>query len=262
MPLDIIAALGRILTTMGWAFLPVLLIPLLQLILPRLSVLRDINRVIIGLIDDLSYHIGEVVKWFLLIMIMATIISVIGLSIFGLSFTKLDELPIFFHACLIMLGSAATLLAGQHVRVDIFHSQYTPQKRALLDLIGFYALIIPICLILIWVSQIFVYQSWITLEGSPESDGIRGVFILKTLIPLFALLMLSQGLSIAARAVFCLQGHSLPSRPPNIAPLFEDHYESPGDAQRLYDSQIDNHDWTQKETAAKASRLISGKEPS
>ena len=230
MPTEVIAALGRMLTAMGWAFLPVLLLPLLQLILPRFTLLRGINHALIRLIDTVSYRLGEIAKWFLLIMVMATIISVIGLSIFGISYTKLDELPIFFHACLIMLGSAATLLAGQHVRVDIFHSQYTAQKRALLDLIGFYALIIPICLILIWVSQIFVYQSWLTLEGSPESDGIRGVFFLKTLLPTFALLMLAQGLSITARAVFCLQELPPPPRPSNIAPLFEDqHFENQRD---------------------------------
>ena len=89
-----------------------------------------------------------------------------------------------------MLGAAATLLAGQHDRVDIFHSRMSAKSRALIDFLGFYLLLSPVCLIIIWNSQSFVNFGWKIFEGSNESDGIRGVFLLKTLIPIFAIMMI------------------------------------------------------------------------
>jgi TRAP-type mannitol/chloroaromatic compound transport system permease small subunit len=48
------------------------------------------------------------------------------------------------------------------------------------------------------------------LEGSSEIDGIKGEFLLKTLIPIFALLMIAQGLSISLRAVMHIFQHEKP----------------------------------------------------
>lgn len=216
-PLHII---GAALQGAGWALSPLLLLPLITLVFAREGWLHRAAWHLIELIDAVSYHIGEAVKWLLPLLVVAVVLSVVGLSIFGLSLTKLDELPLYLHASVIMLGSAATLLAGQHVRVDIFHSRLAPKGRALIDIVGYYALIIPVCITLIWMSQSFVSGAWGSLEGSAEADGIRGVFLLKSLIPAFAVLMLIQGLSIALRAVKVLRGVDRPPRPQHIAPLY------------------------------------------
>lgn len=211
---------------LGWVFLPLALLPLLYLCLPKIAWLKSLNSHVIEIFDGASYAIGETAKWGLVLLILATVLSVVGLSIFGVSMTKLDELPIYLHASVIMLGSSATLLAGQHVRVDIFHSRYSLKKRALIDIIGFYALILPVCLILLWMSQSFVSQAWGSFEGSPESDGLRGVWLLKTLVPAFALLVFIQGLAITARAAMCLRGDARPQRPQHISPLYGPHQDS------------------------------------
>ena len=119
-----------------------------------------------------------------------------------------------------MLGAGATLLAGQHVRVDVFHTNMVPQSRALVDFIGFYAFLLPVCLIILFNSQSFVSFSWRIFEGSAEADGIRGEFLLKTLIPIFAVTMIAQGLAIALRAAMHLKGQTLPERPAHTPPFF------------------------------------------
>jgi len=153
-------------------------------------------------------------------MALSIAFSVFALSIFGQSWTKLFETAEYLHATIIMLGAAATLLAGQHVRVDIFHTNMKAKARALVDFIGFYALLLPVCLIILWKSQSFVSFSWQIFEGSAEADGIRGEFLLKTLIPLFAIMMIAQGLAIAIRAAMCLNGQTRPGRPPHTPPFF------------------------------------------
>lgn len=216
-----IQLLGRIFTAIGWVFLPFLALPILALLFPKVSLLHRINFAVVDCIDRFSAALGEWVKWLLVALVLTVAFGVIGLSIFGQSNTKYDETATYFCALVILLGASSTLLAGQHVRVDIFYARKNEKGRALVDLIGFYALMIPFCLILLWNAQSFVALAWVSLEGSAESDGIRGIYLLKTSISVFAVMMLTQGMSIACRAVMCMTGQNAPPLPPHISPLFE-----------------------------------------
>jgi len=213
---------GSALKAIGWVFLPLCALPVIYLFLNKSKTLNDISHIIITFIDRFSYHLGESAKWLLPILVLTIALTVFALSIFGQSWTKLFESAEYMHAIVIMLGAAATLLAGQHVRVDILHTNMRAKSRALVDFIGFYMLLLPVCLIILWNSQNFVGFAWNTLEASAESDGIAGIYMLKTLIPIFAVTMIAQGLAIALRAAMCLCGQERPDRPPHIPPLFED----------------------------------------
>ena len=228
MDIDLLLNLGLILKAIGWVFLPFLLLPFLLVILTGSKFLTEFTSSIVGLIDGFSVKVAEYVKWLLVALVVSVAFGVIALSIFGQAWTKFDESATYFHAMVILLGSAATLLAGQHVRVDIFHTKMNPRSKALVEIIGFYALLVPFCLVLIWNAQSFVRLSWVSLEGSPESDGIQGLFILKTFVSVFAVMLLMQGLSIASRAALFLTDKPVPALPMNIDPLFEtsDHPEA------------------------------------
>jgi len=220
--------LGRALQTIGWAFLPFLLLPLLCLLFPKSKFLSDLQSILIRIIDGVNVRVGELVKWLLVALVVSVAFGVIALSIFGQAWTKFDESATYFHATVILLGSAATLLAGKHVRVDIFYAKSQPKTKALIDLLGFYALLIPFCLVLIWNAQNFVGLAWTSLEGSAESDGIKGLFILKTFVSIFALMMIAQGMSIAGRAALFLSGKPAPVLPAHINPLFDPHEREAG----------------------------------
>lgn len=212
---------GAALTGIGWAALPLTLLPVIYLFVPRHKTFKSICNGFIEIIDGFNYYVGEIVKWALPILVLSVAFSVFALSIFGYSSTKLSESAEYLHATVIMLGAAATLLAGQHVRVDVFHANMSPTSKAFVDFCGYYVLLLPVGLILLWGSQSFVAFSWQIFEGSPESDGIRGEFLLKTLIPIFAIMMIAQGLSIALRAAMCMRGESRPSLPEHISPLYD-----------------------------------------
>ena len=219
---SVITNLGVALQAIGWVFLPALLLPLIYIFLPNNNTLKDISKAIIRTIDSLSYGLGEMVKWLLPMLVLIIAFTVFALSIFGQSWTKLFESAEYLHASVIMLGAAATLMAGQHVRVDVFHGRMNAKTRAFVDFIGFYALLVPVCLIILWNSQSFVSFTWRIFEASSEADGIRGEFLLKTLIPVFAIMMILQGLAISLRAAMCLCGQERPERPPHTPKFFSE----------------------------------------
>ena len=217
---NVIDNLGAAFQAIGFVFTPLLLLPLVYILLPNIKYLGALSDALIRTIDSFSYAIGELTKWLLPLLVLTITFSVFALSIFGQSWTKLFESAEYLHTTVIMLGAAATLLAGQHVRVDVFYTHMGTKARALVDFIGFYALLLPVCLIIVWNSQSFTSFAWRIFEGSAEADGIRGEYLLKTLIPIFAVMMIMQGLAIALRAAICLSGHSRPSRPPHTPPFF------------------------------------------
>ena len=212
---------GGILQAIGWAFLPFLVWPIVNLIWGRNTKIKSFSEALISLIDSLTYRLGEATKWLLPLLVLSVAASVFALSIFGVTTTKWQESARYFQALIIMLGASATLLAGQHVRVDIFFSRMTHIGKARVDLIGFYLLLVPACILLTWNAQSFVGFAWAIREGSSEADGIRGVYILKTLIPIFAISMVIQGLAIATRAAMALNGQTRPARPKGIPPFFQ-----------------------------------------
>jgi len=211
---------GGISQAIGWAFFPLLAWPLAHLCFGQTSWVRSFSEALISIIDLLSYRLGELTKWLLPLLVISVAASVFALSIFGVTTTKWLESAQYFQAFIIMLGAAATLLAGQHVRVDIFHMQLTDIGKARVDLLGYFVFLVPACLLLTWNAQSFVSFAWNIREGSGEADGIRGVYILKTLIPVFAITMLAQGLAIATRAAMCLTGQTRPERPFGVPPFF------------------------------------------
>jgi TRAP-type mannitol/chloroaromatic compound transport system permease small subunit len=105
---------------------------------------------------------------------------------------------------LVTLTAAWTLCTGGHVRVDIFYAEASPRRRALVDLVGTLCLLLPFMLALLWLSAPYALRSWAILERSQETGGLPLVFVLKSLIPLFALLMALQGIAQAIGAIAVL----------------------------------------------------------
>ena len=66
--------------------------------------------------------------------------------------------------------------------------------------------LLPFMALLFYFAVPYVGRSWAILETSRETSGLPAVYLLKTLIPLFALLMALQGVAQAIRAAHVLKG--------------------------------------------------------
>jgi TRAP-type mannitol/chloroaromatic compound transport system permease small subunit len=151
-------------------------------------------------IDRVTTAVGRAVAWLALAIVVLQFALVLGRYVFDFGSIWLSETVIYAHAALFLFAAAWTLKAGGHVRVDVFYAHESPRTRAMIDLLGALLLLLPFTLVLLWLSIPFAARSWTILEGSQETSGLPLVFLLKTFIPLFALLMALQGVSQAIRA--------------------------------------------------------------
>ena len=163
--------------------------------------MSDLFEKISTIIDSINEIIGNVVSWAAIAMVLVAFIVVVMRYIFGVGSIFLQESITYFHACLFMIGAAYTLLHNGHVRVDIVYRESSDIKKSIIDLLGVTFFLIPSCII-IWQTSIgYVLLSWSVFEGSAETSGIQAVFLLKTVILVFAILMGLQGLSLGLRSI-------------------------------------------------------------
>lgn len=155
-------------------------------------------------IDRLTAVIGRAAAWLVLAVVVLQFALVVARYAFGLGSVWLTEAVIYAHAAMFMLAAAWTLQAGGHVRVDVFYADASARTKALIDLIGALLFLLVFMLVLIWLSVPYAARSWAILEHSQEASGLPLVFALKTLIPLFAVLMALQGVAQAIRAAVAL----------------------------------------------------------
>jgi len=165
------------------------------------------------LIDLVSYRVGRAVSWLTLTMVLLQFLVVVLRYVFGTGEIWLQEAIIYQHAFVFMLGASFTLLKDGHVRVDILYSNGSPRAKATVNLLGALFLLFPMMALILWASYPYVARSWAVFEGSRETSGIPAVFLLKTVILAFALMMFLQGLSTVIRSVAFLRGHELPPLP-------------------------------------------------
>jgi TRAP-type mannitol/chloroaromatic compound transport system permease small subunit len=156
-------------------------------------------------IDRLTAAIGRGAAWLVLLIVVLQFALVVARYVFSLGSIKLDETVMYAHAGLFLLAAAWTLQAGGHVRVDVFYAEASPRTKAWVDLIGTVVFLLPFAAAVFWLSLPYVRMSWVVLEHSPEASGLPFVYLLKTLIPVFAVLMALQGVAQAVRAATVLR---------------------------------------------------------
>lgn len=155
-------------------------------------------------LDAIAEVTGTTTAWLTGIMVIIACI-VVGLRhLFDIGSIALQESVTYMHAAVFMLGAAYTLKNDGHVRVDIVHKKMSPRARAWVEVLGSLLFTLPLMIFIGWGSWEFVQESWRINEGSTDSGGIGGVYLLKSLLPLMALSVSLQAIAELLRSLLVL----------------------------------------------------------
>lgn len=157
---------------------------------------------IIKLFENIITWCGHAVSWLTLMMVIITFVVVILRYVFDIGWIALQESVTYMHAMVFLIGAAYTMQQEAHVRVDIFYGKCSVKSRAWIDLLGSLFLLMPMMVFIAWISWEYIQSSWSVLEGSREASGLPGVYLLKSLILVMAVLLIMQAFTMIAR---CLQ---------------------------------------------------------
>ena len=205
---------GTTLRYTGYALLPLLILPFVVLAAPK--AVQGLAGFITGILDRISgFAMGFAVSAAFLI-ILIQLAAVLLRYVFGLSFSWLNDSVVFSFAMIFMLGAAATLRDDGHVRVDILRPRFGPKTSAGIELFGSMAFIVPIGILILYSASGLIARTWLDLEPFNESDGLPIQYLFKTMVPVFAVLMLGQAISQATKAALTIRGFG-PVRETNAA---------------------------------------------
>ncbi len=152
-------------------------------------------------IDAMNDLIGRGVSWLTLFMALVMFVTVVLRYVFNMGWIWMQESVVFMHGFVFMLAGGYTLLAEEHVRIDIFYRPMSERKKAIVNLIGIVFLLFPTCFVIFYYGYSYVGDSWSVFEGSREAGGLPGVFLLKSAILVFPVLVGLQGVAKFIRAL-------------------------------------------------------------
>ena len=158
-------------------------------------------------IDVANDWIGRSFAWLTLCMVLIEFGVVMSRYVFGLGSTLVQESIVYMHATVFLVCAGYALVHNGHVRCDIFYSVMSRKTKALVDVVCTLGFLLPMC-VLIWVTAWpYVRASWAILEESKEGRlGIPAVYLLKTLILVFAALLAVQAVSLIIQSTLVLLG--------------------------------------------------------
>lgn len=166
------------------------------------------SLVLIRLLETLNRAIGRWVAWLALGCVLTCFAVVVLRYGFGIGLIWLQEAYVWQHALLFMLGAGPAFVNGQHVRVDLLYQRQGRRRQALLDLVGCLLLLFPFLAVIGYESWGFAAMAWAIREGSGQTGGLPGVFLLKSSLLVFVGLIGLQGIATVLRSLLVLGGHA------------------------------------------------------
>lgn len=131
----------------------------------------------------------------LVLLLFSQIAIVILRYCFGAGYLELQDFTAYVFASLVTLSIPAALVTDRHVRVDVLRERQSPRLQNLLDNAGTILLLLPVFLLSIYLAYPDISYAWQIREGSRETGGLGGVYLVKTLFPVSCGLMILQGIN-------------------------------------------------------------------
>ena len=147
------------------------------------------------LLDKFSHITGKIVSWAIIFMVVFTVINVLASWLFKTSWIWLRESITWMHGANFLLACAFTLNQNGHVRVDVFYSKMSQQKKAIVNFLGTLLLLIPTSIFIAWASWPAFLLSWRVGEVSSEAGGLPAVYILKGFLLIMPILLIIEAIN-------------------------------------------------------------------
>ena len=168
---------------------------------------RSLNRVA-NWLTVINSVIGRVVAWLILYMTLMQFVVVIMRYVFSYGSIQMQESIWYMHGLLFMLGAGYTLVKEGHVRLDVFYREASERTKAWINLIGSLVFLLPFCIVNFDYAWSLVLNSWAVREGSIETTGLPYIYLFKTVILVFSILVVMEGLALAIRSLLTLTERS------------------------------------------------------
>ena len=157
------------------------------------------------LIDWLNERVGKGAFWLVLIMTLISAGNAVVRFAFNYSSNGLLEIQWYLFAAVFLLCSPYTLQKNEHVRIDVLSGKLSPRGLAVIDIIGTLFFLLPMVVVVLWLSLPLVAESYKINEHSANAGGLIR-WPVKILLPIGFTLLALQGISELIKRIAFLAG--------------------------------------------------------
>ncbi len=156
-------------------------------------------------IDAVNTRIGRWVAWLVVAAILISAANATVRKVFATSSNAWLELQWILFSAVFLLCASWTLIANEHIRIDIVNSLFPRRLRDWIDVVGHAFFLLPFTLVMIVTGWPFFMASFRIGEQSSNAGGLPQ-WPAKFLVPLGFALLLAQGISELIKRIGVMRG--------------------------------------------------------
>jgi TRAP-type mannitol/chloroaromatic compound transport system permease small subunit len=145
-------------------------------------------------VDAITTWIGKRLSWLILAAVLVSAVNATVRKIFDTSSNAWLELQWVLFSVVFLLCSPWTLLANEHIRIDIVNNMLPKKVRNIIDVIGHAFFLLPLTIVMILTGVPFFLVSYGQNEQSGNAGGLPQ-WPSKALIMIAFAMLFIQGIS-------------------------------------------------------------------
>jgi len=166
-----------------------------------LTLLLKLSR----LIDWVNDQVGKAVYWLILVAVLISSGNAMVRYSLNTSSNAWLEVQWYLFSAVFLLCAGYTLLRNEHIRIDIFASRFSRRTQAWIDVFGGVFFLLPIAIMILWLSWPMFIESYVRNEQSSDAGGLVR-WPVKLLVPIGFFLLTAQGISELIKRIAFLMG--------------------------------------------------------
>ena len=156
-------------------------------------------------IDRLTERVGKGAFWLVLLMTVICALNACVRFMFDISSNGFLEIQWYLFAAVFLLGAPYTLQTNEHVRIDVLSGKLSARGQAWIDVVGTVFFLLPMVIMVMWLSLPLVAESIKISEMSANAGGLIR-WPVKILVPVAFALIALQGISELIKRIAFLMG--------------------------------------------------------
>jgi TRAP-type mannitol/chloroaromatic compound transport system permease small subunit len=145
-------------------------------------------------IDAINVWIGKRVAWLIIAAVLVSAVNATVRKVFDTSSNAWLELQWVLFSVVFLLCSPWTLLANEHIRIDIVNNLLPQRARNIIDVVGHAFFLLPLTIVMVITGVPFFLSSYAVNEQSLNAGGLPQ-WPSKALIMIAFAMLFMQGLS-------------------------------------------------------------------
>ncbi len=156
-------------------------------------------------VDALNERVGKATTWLILVVVLISAGNAVMRYAVDWSSNSLLEIQWYLFSAIFLLGAGYVLKRNEHIRIDIIAGRLSPRAQNWIDVFGFVAFMLPMVIVVMWLSWPVFTLAWTSGETSANPGGLIR-WPVRLLMPVGFFLLLLQGLSELIKRLAFLAG--------------------------------------------------------